>query len=444
MKPKMILAGVLAVISAAAAIPIMAFAEIENSEDYIPVSSVTLSPDKLELTIGSNDSGVLVYEISPKNATKKDGVTWSVTPKNIVTVTNGFVTAADAGEAVITIECDGKKADCKVKVTAPAVTTAPATAPAATAAPEATTAVTAAPAVTTAVTTAATTAATTAVTTATAATAPAETASSVPAFTFALDPVTEFVPVITSESQPEFSAVPEPAVSVPAYESVTEPAEYAPVYEPPEPYEPVYKTAPAPAANAAKTAAESETTPALTNSPDSENTPASENPETVYIADISAKLTGVLIADGVTVEITARAAGSEVLGNVVLPPNFILFTSETSGAVENAKPIEISSDALKLAGFGDITKLRLYYIPDKGDVSQVYNGVTITSDGDVIITLSHFSSYVIAETAPHTVSIAPASDASIPIAFVIIAALCAAAAIVFAVITAKKRKMNNE
>lgn len=82
----------------------------------IPVASITLSSNELEL--GINQSQTLTATILPANASHS-GLIWTTSNPNVATVTNGLVTAVGAGKATITVECGGKTATCEVNVVKP-------------------------------------------------------------------------------------------------------------------------------------------------------------------------------------------------------------------------------------------------------------------------------------------------------------------------------------
>ena len=86
-------------------------------EDYPIVTNISLNETTLSMKV--NDTNKLSYTISPSNAINKN-VTWSSSDSNVVSVSNGTLTAKKAGEATITIKATetGKTATCKVTVTA--------------------------------------------------------------------------------------------------------------------------------------------------------------------------------------------------------------------------------------------------------------------------------------------------------------------------------------
>ena len=84
-------------------------------EEKTAVESITLSQTEMSLKLG--ETGQLSATVLPDSATHKE-VTWSSSDKDVVSVSDGKLTALKAGTATITAEADGKKADCKVTVTA--------------------------------------------------------------------------------------------------------------------------------------------------------------------------------------------------------------------------------------------------------------------------------------------------------------------------------------
>ncbi len=84
----------------------------------VPVTSVTLDKDTLNLTVGG--TGTLTATVSPDTATDKT-VIWSSDHPEVATVENGTVTAVGAGTAKITVttEDGNHTATCTVTVTRP-------------------------------------------------------------------------------------------------------------------------------------------------------------------------------------------------------------------------------------------------------------------------------------------------------------------------------------
>ena len=79
----------------------------------IPVSNIALSTGSVSLIEG--DSYTLTATISPDNATDKS-VTWSSSDTSVATVTDGVVTAVDAGTVIITATVGDYSATCEVSV----------------------------------------------------------------------------------------------------------------------------------------------------------------------------------------------------------------------------------------------------------------------------------------------------------------------------------------
>ena len=79
----------------------------------IPVSNIALSTGSVSLIEG--DSYTLTATISPDNATDKS-VTWSSSDTSVATVTDGVVTAVDAGTVIITATVGDYSATCEVTV----------------------------------------------------------------------------------------------------------------------------------------------------------------------------------------------------------------------------------------------------------------------------------------------------------------------------------------
>ena len=82
----------------------------------IPISSIVLDKNEIELTEGSGIE--LEATVKPDNATNKNLI-WSTSNEDVATVDNGKVTAVSPGTATITVTSeDGEKSDeCRVTVT---------------------------------------------------------------------------------------------------------------------------------------------------------------------------------------------------------------------------------------------------------------------------------------------------------------------------------------
>jgi len=78
-----------------------------NVAVVVPVSGVSLNPTNVSLNIGG--TATLQAVVSPANATNKN-VQWNSSNTTIATVSNGIITAASAGTAIITVTtADGNK-----------------------------------------------------------------------------------------------------------------------------------------------------------------------------------------------------------------------------------------------------------------------------------------------------------------------------------------------
>ena len=80
--------------------------------ETIPCTSISLNANTLSFT--TSDSQTLTATIIPRNTT--DTVLWSVSPKGIVSVSNGIVSPIANGSAVITVTCGSQSATCNVNV----------------------------------------------------------------------------------------------------------------------------------------------------------------------------------------------------------------------------------------------------------------------------------------------------------------------------------------
>lgn len=84
----------------------------------IPVTEVKLNVVQLNMVPGQTME--LIATVVPENATDRN-VIWKSDAELVATVLNGKVTALADGEATVTAECGGKKAECKVIVKTPVI-----------------------------------------------------------------------------------------------------------------------------------------------------------------------------------------------------------------------------------------------------------------------------------------------------------------------------------
>ena len=91
--------------------------EVTVNAKVYPVESVSLDETFIELTEG--DEKTLIATVLPDNATNKN-VTWTSSNTTVATVSNGKITALQAGSTIITVttEDGGKSATCEVTVNA--------------------------------------------------------------------------------------------------------------------------------------------------------------------------------------------------------------------------------------------------------------------------------------------------------------------------------------
>lgn len=88
--------------------------ETENDEGVIPIQSVSLNATRLSLLPG--ESFALTVTVRPANAAV-DYIGWGSSDDQVATVSQkGEVTAISEGSCVITVNCDGAKAECAVTV----------------------------------------------------------------------------------------------------------------------------------------------------------------------------------------------------------------------------------------------------------------------------------------------------------------------------------------
>lgn len=91
--------------------------EITVGSSDIPVESITLNKEVMELDLNGTTTETLIATVLPADATDPT-VTWESDRPEIATVDGGKVTAVAEGEAKITATAGGKTATCKVTVIA--------------------------------------------------------------------------------------------------------------------------------------------------------------------------------------------------------------------------------------------------------------------------------------------------------------------------------------
>lgn len=89
--------------------------EITVGSSDIPVESITLNKEVMELDLNGTTTETLIATVLPADATDPT-VTWESDKPEIATVDGGKVTAVAEGEAKITATAGGKTATCKVTV----------------------------------------------------------------------------------------------------------------------------------------------------------------------------------------------------------------------------------------------------------------------------------------------------------------------------------------
>jgi hypothetical protein len=119
-----------------------------------------------------------------------------------------------------------------------------------------------------------------------------------------------------------------------------------------------------------------------------------------------------------TSNISTPVAPFEIEG-IILPANSIVITFDTHGEFGFDFAVVISAEQLAEAGL-DAEKVKLWYISDKNEISEVKDAIVVNADGSITITVSHASYYVLAETAP-VVDENPPTGVAVSFAAVLIA-----------------------
>jgi len=92
-------------------------------------------------------------------------------------------------------------------------------------------------------------------------------------------------------------------------------------------------------------------------------------------------------------------AGVKGLSKVKLPKNKLVIAANVQGEQNGYKAFKITAEQLKAANLS-ANKVRLWFISDSGKVTEEPKRIVINADGSITINLTHFSAYVLAETAP--------------------------------------------
>jgi len=91
--------------------------------------------------------------------------------------------------------------------------------------------------------------------------------------------------------------------------------------------------------------------------------------------------------------------GVKGVDKVMLTDSFILFSANKHGDVNGVRSVKVTAAQLKAAGLGT-NDIGLYYIDDNGVISEVKNAITLNADGSITVKFTHFSAYVLSDTAP--------------------------------------------
>lgn len=92
---------------------VLGVSRIPTVSEIIHVIDVSLNRNNLSMAIG--DTTTLIASVYPSNAKDRD-VTWSITPENIATITDGNIEAIATGVGTITATAGGKTAICHLVV----------------------------------------------------------------------------------------------------------------------------------------------------------------------------------------------------------------------------------------------------------------------------------------------------------------------------------------
>lgn len=94
----------------------MGIVSCRNDEDeVIKIDVTSISLNLTETTLFKGDSFTLTATVKPDNATDRT-VTWQSDRPEVAKVSNGVVTAVNAGEAIITASAGGLQAQCRIHV----------------------------------------------------------------------------------------------------------------------------------------------------------------------------------------------------------------------------------------------------------------------------------------------------------------------------------------
>lgn len=86
-----------------------------NIKTNIELKSIKLNEEKINMIVNTQKNMKVIY--NPENTTNSKEIVWSSSDDSIVSVdNNGLIKALSEGIAIITANCNGKKATCEVIV----------------------------------------------------------------------------------------------------------------------------------------------------------------------------------------------------------------------------------------------------------------------------------------------------------------------------------------
>jgi hypothetical protein len=133
------------------------------------------------------------------------------------------------------------------------------------------------------------------------------------------------------------------------------------------------------------------TNPPATNTPsgnDNTNTPASSTPNSMTEEEVDK-----------SINIEVGASENYVIDSVIMPANRVFVTSTIHGDFGFDYSFDVTAEQLNTAGLNS-NEVKLFYVADDRNISEIANAIKANSDGSLTVTINHFSTFVLAETAP--------------------------------------------
>jgi len=108
---------------------------------------------------------------------------------------------------------------------------------------------------------------------------------------------------------------------------------------------------------------------------------------------------GTIAPSSVTASVLKAEEAVKAVAKVVAPAKSLVIGANIHGELNGYKAFSVSAADLKAAGI-DVSKAKLWYVDDSGKVTDESKKLVKKPDGSLTINFTHFSAYVLSETAP--------------------------------------------